>query len=119
MKTIVIIDDSQLVLKMTKIALEHEGYQVKTLDAPGDFEPSTHGTPDLLLVDINMPEFYGDDVVNYIKEAWKLETPIFLFSNVSDSELEKACERCGADGWISKGWGVEAMIASVKTVLGR
>lgn len=119
MKTIVIIDDSQLVLKMTKIALEHAGYQVKTLVDPGEFEPTTHGTPDLMLVDINMPEFYGDDVVTYIKEAWKLATPIFLYSNVSDVELEKACARCGADGYISKGWGVEAMIASVQTVLGR
>ena len=118
MKTIVIIDDSQLVLKMTKIALEHAGYRVKTIVDPGDFEPIIHGAPDLLLVDINMPDFYGDDVVNYIKEAWNLPMPIFLFSNVSDAELEKACERCGADGYISKGWGVEAMIASVQTVLG-
>jgi DNA-binding response OmpR family regulator len=119
MKTIVIIDDSQLVLKMTKIALEHAGYQVKTLLDPGDFEPATLGVPDLLLVDINMPTFYGDDIVSFIKETWNLPTPIFLFSNVSEHELEQACNRCGADGFISKGWGVEAMLAQVQTVLGQ
>jgi CheY-like chemotaxis protein len=119
MKTIVIIDDSVLVLKVTKTALEHVGYKVKTLLDPGEFEPATIGMPDLLLVDINMPQFYGDDVVNYIKETWNLKAPIFLFSNVSVEELEQACTRCGADGYISKGWGVEAMIASVQTVLGR
>ena len=119
MKNIVIIDDSQLVLKLTKTALEHAGYQVTTLVDPGDFEPTVSGTPDLLLVDINMPEFYGDDVVTYIKEAWNLPTPIFLYSNVSDTELEKARARCGADGYISKEWGLEAMIASVQAVVGR
>ena len=119
MKTIVIIDDSALVLKLTKAALEHVGYQVKTLLDPGEFEPATIGMPDLLLVDINMPQFYGDDIVAYIKETWNLTVPIFLFSNVSEQELEQACSRCGADGYISKGWGVDAMIASVQTVLGR
>ena len=75
--------------------------------------------PDLLLVDINMPKFFGDDIVTYIKDTWNLTAPIFLFSNVSEQELEQACTRCGADGYISKGWGVEAMIASVQTVLGQ
>jgi len=119
MKTIVIIDDSVMVLKVTKTALEHVGYQVKTLLDPGEFEPDTTGVPDLLLVDINMPQFYGDDIVTYIKSTWNLAAPIFLFSNVSEEELERACSRCGADGYISKGWGVEAMVASVQTVLGR
>ena len=119
MKTIVIIDDSKLVLKLTKAALELAGYQVKTLLDFAEFEPGSIGTPDLLLVDINMPTFYGDDIVTYIKDTFKLATPIFLFSNVSMAELEQACTRCGADGYISKEWGVEAMIASVQTVIGR
>ena len=118
MKHIVIIDDSALVLKMTKVALEHAGYQVKTLLDPVEFDPGSLGTPDLLLVDINMPKFFGDDIVSYIKDTYQLTSPIFLFSNVSEQELEQACTRCGADGYISKGWGVEAMIAQVKTVLG-
>jgi DNA-binding response OmpR family regulator len=119
MKNIVIIDDSALVLKLTKAALEHAGYQVKALLDAVDFDPVSIGTADLLLIDINMPKFYGDDIVSYIKETYQLKIPIFLFSNVSEHELEQACTRCGADGYISKGWGVEAMIASVQTVLGR
>ena len=119
MKTIVIIDDSKIVLRLTKTALEHAGYQVATFIDPGEFEPTKTGMPDLMLVDINMPQFYGDDVVTFIKESWNISAPIFLFSDVSEQELERACARCGADGYISKGWGVEAMIASVQTVLGR
>lgn len=118
MKTIVIIDDSQLVLKLTKLALERVGYRVQTLLDPGEFDPDTSGHPDLLLVDINMPQFYGDDIVSYIKDTWNLTAPILLFSNVSEKELADAVGRCGADGYISKHWGMDEMIASVQTLLG-
>jgi DNA-binding response OmpR family regulator len=118
MKTIVIIDDSQLVLKLTKLALERVGYRVQTLIDPGEFNPEGAASPDLLLVDINMPQFYGDDVVSYIKDTWNLRAPILLFSNVSEKELADAVSRCGADGYISKHWGMEEMIATVQTILG-
>jgi DNA-binding response OmpR family regulator len=119
MKTIVIIDDSQLVLKLTRMALERHGFRVATLIDPGEFEPDVIGMPDLLLVDINMPQFYGDDVVSYIKDTWNLSAPILLFSNVSEKELSDAVARCGADGYISKHWGMEEMIASVQAALER
>jgi DNA-binding response OmpR family regulator len=118
MKTIVIIDDSHLVLKLTKLALERVGYRVQTLLDPGEFDPDTSGAPDLLLVDINMPQFYGDDIVAYIKDTWQLTAPILLFSNVSEKELADAVGRCGADGYISKHWGMDEMIASVQMLLG-
>jgi DNA-binding response OmpR family regulator len=118
MKTIVIIDDSQLVLKLAKLALERVGYRVQTLLDPGEFDPETSGPPDLLLVDINMPQFFGDDIVSYIKDTWNLAAPILLFSNVSEKELAIAVNRCGADGYISKHWGMDEMIASVQSLLG-
>ncbi len=118
MKTIVIIDDSQLVLKLAKLALERVGYRVQTLLDPGEFDPEASGNPDLLLVDINMPQFYGDDIVAYIKDTWNLAAPILLFSNVSEKELADAVGRCGADGYISKHWGMDEMIASVNMLLG-
>jgi DNA-binding NarL/FixJ family response regulator len=117
-KQIVIIDDSQLVLKMSRLALEQVGYTVQTLTDPGDFDPDRTGVPDLVLVDINMPQFYGDDIVSYIKDTFNLPTPILLFSNVSEDELQQAVGRCGADGYISKHWGMDAMVAGVRQLLG-
>lgn len=118
MKSILLIDDNHLVLKLTTTALERAGYRVTALLDFGDFEPASCGVPDLLLIDIHMPTFYGDDVVTYLKETWNLAAPVFLISNASMRELEQACCRCGAAGYISKEWGVDAMIAQVKTVLG-
>jgi DNA-binding response OmpR family regulator len=118
MKTVMIIDDSALVLKLSQIALERAGYKVTALVDFGEFEPSVFGIPDLVLVDVHMPMFYGDDVVNYLKETWNLSAPVYLFSSAPEPELERACDRCGANGYISKEWGVEALIEQVRTVLG-
>jgi DNA-binding response OmpR family regulator len=117
MKCIVIIDDSNLVLKMSRLALEGFGYTVVPISDPSDFDPFRTGTPDLMLVDINMPQFYGDDIVSYIKDTFGLGCPIYLFSNVSEQELEDAVDRCGADGYISKHWGMDAMVTRVRAVL--
>jgi DNA-binding response OmpR family regulator len=115
MKRIVIIDDSSLVLKLSRLALEPYGYTVIPLADPGEFDPGM--TPDLMLVDINMPQFYGDDIVSYVKDTFGLSCPIFLFSNVSERELEDAVGRCGADGYISKHWGMDEMVVRVRALL--
>jgi len=117
MKRIVIIDDSQLVLKMSRMALETLGYDVVPLADPSDFDPFKTGTPDLMLVDINMPQFYGDDIVSYIKDTFGLACPIYLFSNVSEQELEDAVGRCGADGYISKHWGMDMLVERVREII--
>jgi len=117
-KTVLIIDDSTIVLRITKIFLEEAGYRVQTMADPGEFHPDKTGMPDLLLVDINMPSFFGDDIVAYFKASWNIEVPIFLFSNVAEPQLQEAVERCGATGYISKGWGMERLIARVQDVLG-
>ena len=92
---------------------------VVTLLDPGDFDPVQTGEPDLILVDVNMPQFFGDDVVSYIKETWRLPAPVLLFSNVPEKELADAARRCGADGYISKHKGLDAMVVSVRDLLMR
>lgn len=118
MKRISIIDDSDLVLKLAKRVLEDAGYLVETYSDAGFFDPTTGDAPDLLLVDVNMPEFYGDDIVTFIKDTWNLSVPILLYSNRSEEELADAVRRCGADGYISKQWGLEQLVQKVQEILG-
>lgn len=118
MKRISIIDDSDLVLKLAKRVLEDAGYQVETYTDAGFFDPTTGAPPDLLLVDVNMPEFYGDDIVTFIKDTWNLRMPILLYSNRSEEELADAVRRCGADGYISKQWGLDQLVQKVQEILG-
>ncbi len=118
MSHIVIIDDSRVALRLAKNALEAVGHSVQTMEDPGEFDPKAGVPADLLLVDINMPQFYGDDVVSFIRAEWSLTTPILLFSNVPEDELKERAENCGADGYISKNWGLDVLVTKVNDTLG-
>lgn len=118
MKTIAIIDDSALVLNGARSVLEPEGFRVLTFDKAGDFDPATNGVPALFLVDINMPEFYGDDIVDYLRDAFAVTVPIYLFSDVDEVELARRAAACHADGYISKRRGLNSLPTIVKTIVG-
>jgi len=118
MKRVLIIDDSEMILNLTKRALSAAGYDVTTLTDAAGFDPSKGKEPDLILVDINMPQFYGDDIVTYFRAEWPIKAPIYLFSNVPEEELQKRAEGCGADGYISKDWGLERLVEEVQRILG-
>ena len=118
MKRISIIDDSDLVLELAKRVLEDAGYLVETFTDAGFFDPTTGAAPDLLLVDVNMPEFHGDDIVIFIKATWNVRVPILLYSNRSEEELSETVRRCGADGYISKQSGLDQLVLKVQEILG-
>ena len=118
MKRIIVIDDSAVVLNVVKFALEEAGYAVTSMDNPLHFDFITHEAPDLILVDIKMPQCAGDDLVSYLKRENPAPTPIYLFSDIAESELKERARRCHADGYICKDWGLESLVAKVKETLG-
>jgi len=118
MKKILVIDDSSVVLDLTKKTLEACGFTVDARSDLGEFDPAAPGAPDLVLVDINMSEFYGDDIVPFLRAEGSVTAPIYLFSNIAEQELATRAAECGADGYISKQWGVRRLLEIVKSVLG-
>ncbi len=117
-KRILIFDDSPLVLAVTQAALEREGYAV---DVAGDLETFEQRraalSPDLILVDVQMPEAFGDDVATTLKGARGVRVPIFLVSNLEEAELRRRATEAEADGWISKRAGVRELVRRVGEVL--
>lgn len=117
-KRIVVIDDSPMILSLTKKALEAVGYEAVTMEDPSGFDPIAE-PPDLILVDVNMPQFFGDDVVSFFRTEFDVPVPIYLYSTVAEDELARRAKECGAQGYISKDWGLEAMLDAVQKILGR
>lgn len=118
MKNILLIDDSRVVLTLFSGVLEAAGYRVLALEDSGDFDPAAVELPDLILIDINMPQFFGDDIADFFREEWGLRIPILLFSGLPEAELQKRVARCGADGYISKDWGVERIVRRIGELVG-
>jgi DNA-binding response OmpR family regulator len=104
-KTILIIDDSELVLAMAKDALQEAGFRVET--ATNGIEANrfifSKKKPDLIIMDIMMPMLDGNKKAKILKEnEMSKDIPILLLSSKSDDEMRKLTEEAGADGYLLK-----------------
>ena len=117
-KRILLVDDSALIRASAAHALDAAGFQV-TVRAAFD-ELLEHGIDgfDLILMDVHMPELYGDDVAFTLRGERGVTTPIYLFSSVDETELAKLAADAGIDGYISKHAGLDEMVARVCQLLG-
>ena len=87
-KTIVVMDDSEIVLETLRAVLEQQGLTVSTAINLAELE--THlaaSPPDLVVLDVQMPEVFGHDVGLVLKQVRKLRVPILLFSGLDDAVL--------------------------------
>lgn len=121
-KKILIIDDSELVLAMASDALESAGYQVFTATngiEANAFIFSSASKPDLIIMDIMMPLLDGDKKAKILKEKdFSKDIPIMFISSKPEHELAQMTVDADADGYICKPFSPQAIVASVKKVIG-
>ncbi|WP_428268152.1 response regulator [Haliangium sp.] len=117
-KRILIVDDSPLLLDLAKEALELAGYDVLVAQ---DFSQISNlqdaGKLDLILMDVQMPELYGDDVAAVLREMRGVATPIYLLSSLPAGELDKRAREAQIDGYICKRDGIDALVEHVTRIL--
>ena len=119
-KTILIVDDSALVLEMMCAALTSAGYDVLVANNLTQLEEHrTRHRPDLVLMDVQMPEAFGDDVAMVLRAAREVEAPIYLLSTLDDAELRRRAFDAEIDGYISKRIGAAAIVGRVREILAR
>ncbi|HEY3357507.1 MAG TPA: response regulator [Polyangia bacterium] len=117
-KTVLILDDSPLVLDMASAALEDAGFAVLAAHTLQELEEMrVSGNPDLILLDVQMPEAFGDDVGAVLRAVRDVTVPIVLFSNVGDRELLQRVREAGIDGFISKRAGLGELVTRVRALL--
>ncbi|HEY4239646.1 MAG TPA: response regulator [Kofleriaceae bacterium] len=118
MKRILLMDDSPVFLAVTGSALQKAGYEVITASDLGDLERvRAAGPSDLVLMDVQMPEAFGDDVAMTLRHAYGVATPIYLLSSLPDIDLADRVRWAGIDGFISKNQGLDAIVSAVRGIL--
>ena len=118
---IVVIDDSEIVLEVTKGALEGAGYEVVAHDRPGGCVALIlHEKPDLVLMDVNMPGLGGDTIVSVLgKAAPTSDTVVLLHSSLSAEVLRAKATTAGAHGFIQKSGDLFGLVREVNRWLKR
>lgn len=118
MKRIIAIDDSRTVRMFLEMSLRQLGYQIDTHSELFEFQPTEDTSPDLVLLDVQMEDFLGTDLIAHIRQNWTGTPLIYLYSQLPEPELEKRAELWKADGYICKSWGFDGLVEKVQTILG-
>jgi CheY-like chemotaxis protein len=118
MKRIMLMDDSEMFLAVTASALEEAGYEVVCANDLAQLaELRQQRTSDLVLMDVQMPEAFGDDVALTLRHAYGISAPIYLLSSLEEDELAERVKWAGIDGFIPKQLGVEAIVRRVRSIV--
>ncbi len=123
MKKILVVEDDPVNQMILVDFLAANGYQmIAAASGPEGIERFERDTPDLMLVDVQLPRKNGFEVVREVKSqpAGKT-TPVLLMSAVySDRDQTTRLEKLGslADGYLSKPFDLVQLLAQVRHLLG-
>ncbi len=102
-RTVLVVDDSASALEFAAMALEDEGYEVDTAINVAEMVACVQRRkPDLVLVDVNMPELQGHDLVPFLRDVYGIKSPVMLFSDTEEPKLAELAQKAGADGFVRK-----------------
>lgn len=101
---ILMVDDDPQVLAALRSRLESHGFEIVTLSKTVDFWNTLQtAAPDLLLLDILMPEVSGIELCQAVRQApsWS-HLPIVFFTAQSDTHIQQSAFRAGANDLVEK-----------------
>jgi CheY-like chemotaxis protein len=118
MKRILIVDDSPIVLAAAQHVLVEAGFEVETRSGVDELGEKGAAGFDLILMDVQMPQLFGDDIANVLRNERAITTPIYLFSTLPAAELDERAKEARVDGYITKELGMANLVPAVRKILG-
>lgn len=120
-KKILIADDEKDIVELVAYNLEREGFAVlRAFDGRKALEVVNSDKPDLVILDLMMPEIDGMEVCRMIRRRTETAAlPIIMLTAKSDSVDKILGLEIGADDYITKPFHVRELVARVRAVLRR
>ncbi|MBR3941843.1 MAG: response regulator transcription factor [Clostridia bacterium] len=117
-KKVLIVDDEKAIVDILKFNLVREGYETaEAYDGEDGYNKVLSEKPDLILLDVMLPNMPGFDVCRKVRE--KSNVPIIMLTARTD-EIDKVLGlELGADDYITKPFGIREVMARVKANLRR
>jgi len=116
---ILVVDDTPSILQMLTITLESAGYKVRPVGSGAlALQAAWKQPPDLILLDINMPDMDGYEVCKCLKaNAILKDIPVIFISGLNDTEGQVKALKCGGVDYITKPFRGEDVKSRVKVNL--
>ena len=115
---ILIVEDDRPVRSLISMALKSRGYQQETVsNAQEAILTMTGHPPDILILDLGLPDMDGNDIIKMVRE-WS-QLPIIVVSARSDERDKIDALDYGADDYLTKPFSVEELLARIRVAVRR
>ena len=118
MTVVLAVDDDAAILRTLGIAMRARGYEVETVaDGRSALQSLTERVPDVVLLDLGLPDLDGTEVLRRIRETSQVPVVVLSARHESDDKVEAL--DLGADDYVTKPFGMEELLARVRAALRR
>jgi two-component system KDP operon response regulator KdpE len=113
---LLVVDDEPSMIRTLRTNLRGHGFQVETAETAGDALASyERRQPDLVVLDLNLPDGDGFEVVRRIRE--RSGTPIIVLSARGGENDKVNALDLGADDYMTKPFGIDELLARIRVAL--
>jgi two-component system KDP operon response regulator KdpE len=115
---LLVVDDEPEIRVVLQTGLTGRGFAVETVGTGREaLERIQHGRPDVVLLDLMLPDLAGTEVVEQAR-TWS-RVPIIILSVLGSEEEKVRALNAGADDYLTKPFGLEELIARIRVALRR
>jgi len=117
-RKILVVDDEERMVRFIRLNLEHDGFQVfEAFRGTQAIQVLREQLPDLVLLDVMMPDIDGFDVLKMIREINSV--PVIMLTAKSEEDDKVHGLELGADDYITKPFSPRELVSRVRAVLRR
>ena len=116
---VLIVDDDEGTRAFVRASLELEGFEVSEAESGNvGLAALEQETPDLILLDVMMPQMDGWEMLRRVQEQHGGAIPVVMFSGKVDESSAGEAEERGASGFIGKPFDPQQLVDRAKQILG-
>jgi DNA-binding response OmpR family regulator len=117
-RLILVVDDEERMARFIRLNLEHDGFQVvEAYRGMQAIQSVRDKMPDLILLDVMMPDIDGFEVLSMIREV--SQTPVIMLTAKGEEDDRVRGLELGADDYITKPFSPRELVSRVRAVLRR
>jgi DNA-binding response OmpR family regulator len=117
-RRILVVDDEERMVRFIRLNLEHDGFQVsEAFNGKEAIQKIRDVTPDLILLDVMMPDLDGFEVLETIREVSNV--PVIMLTAKGEEDDRVRGLELGADDYVTKPFSPRELVSRVKAVLRR
>jgi len=118
---ILVVDDSPTIRRMVRAALAALPPPVEFLEAASGLEAIERlalGVVDLIVLDLNMPDMHGLEVIGFVRAHQKYrQVPILVLTTRGDDQSRQAALQAGANAYLTKPFAPQALAGDAALLL--